>query len=73
MYLFPVNVPILENSEQKSEDEKFQEQNLKAQDFFWDGDQYVLGNTTDNSQNTDSELTAYNLADCVTYRNWKKE
>ena len=59
--------------QEQLEDAQFQEQNLKAQDFFWDGDQYVLGNTTDNSQNTDSELTAYNLADCVIYRNWKKE
>jgi len=59
--------------QEQLEDENFQEQNLKAQDFFWDGDQYVLGNTTDNSQNTDKELSTYNLADCVTYANWKKE
>ena len=59
--------------QEQLEDEDFQEQNLKAQDFFWDGDQYILGNTTDNSQNVDSDLTTYNLADCVTYKNWKKE
>lgn len=59
--------------QEQLEDESFQGQGLKAQDFFWEGDQYVLGNTTDNSQNTDTELSTYNLADCVTYRNWKKE
>lgn len=55
------------------EDENASGQQLKAQDFFWNGDQYVLGNTTDNSQNADGEATTYNLADCVTYSNWKKE
>lgn len=47
--------------------------NIKAQDFFWMGDQYVLGNTTDTSQNANKDYTTYDLADCVTYRNWKKE
>lgn len=55
------------------EDENASGQQLKAQDFFWNGDQYVLGNTTDKSQNADGEATTYNLADCVTYSNWKKE
>lgn len=55
------------------EDENSNGQTLKAQDFFWHGKEYVLGNTTDNSQNTEKESTTYNLADCVTYSNWKKE
>ena len=55
------------------EDENSNGQTLKAQDFFWHGKEYVLGNTTDNSQNTEEESTTYNLADCVTYSNWKKE
>ena len=55
------------------EDENSNGQTLKAQDFFWHGNEYVLGNTTNDNQNKDGELTTYDLADCVTYSNWKKE
>ncbi len=46
----------------------------RAQDFFWDGDKYVLGNSSSSStdNNTDNS-EVYDLADCVTYENWKKE
>ena len=46
---------------------------VKVQDFFWSGDQYALGNTADNSQNSDGTYKVYDIADCVTYKNWKKE
>lgn len=55
------------------EDENSNGQTLKAQDFFWHGNEYVLGNTINDNQNKDGELTTYDLADCVTYSNWKKE
>lgn len=55
------------------EDENSNGQTLKAQDFFWHGNEYVLGNTTNDTQNKDGELATYDLADCVTYSNWKKE
>lgn len=55
------------------EDENSNGQTLKAQDFFWHGNEYVLGNTTNDIQNKDGELATYDLADCVTYSNWKKE
>ena len=49
-------------------------ESTKAQDFFWEGDKYVLGNSTllstgSNVNNSD----VYNLADCVIYEGWKKE
>ena len=46
--------------------------NVFAQDVLNEGD-VVLGNTTDTSQNANKNYTTYDLADCVTYRNWKKE
>lgn len=49
------------------------ESKVKVQDFFWSGDQYALGNTADNSQNSDGTYKVYDIADCVTYKNWKKE
>ena len=40
---------------------------LKPQDFFWDGNDYIRGNT--NSEDS----TELNIADYVYYKNWKKE
>ena len=49
-------------------------ESMKPQDFFWEGDKYVLGNsTTSGSGNNLNGSTTYNIADCVTYQNWKKQ
>lgn len=51
-------------------------ESVKVKDFLWYGDQYEFGSSYDMSnigQNTETELTVYDLADCVTYSNWKKE
>lgn len=45
---------------------------VKAQDFFWDGDKYVLGNST-STKSDDSSSDSYSVADCVSYENWRKE
>lgn len=42
---------------------------LKPEDFFWDGNNYVRGNTNTDDDTTD-EL---DLADYVYYKNWKKQ
>ena len=42
---------------------------LKPEDFFWDGNNYVRGNTNTDDDTTD-EL---NIADYVYYQNWKKQ
>ena len=42
---------------------------LKPEDFFWDGNNYVRGNTTTDDDSTDE----MNLADYVYYQNWKKQ
>lgn len=42
---------------------------LKPEDFFWDGNNYVRGNTTTDDDTTDE----MNLADYVYYQNWKKQ
>lgn len=50
-------------------------ESVKVKDFLWYGDQYEFGSSYDMSnigQNTETELTVYDLADCVTYSNWKK-
>ena len=51
--------------------------NVSPKNFFWEGDKYVLGNsqTTDNnSSDIASKLSnTYDLAECVTYENWKKK
>lgn len=51
--------------------------NVSPKNFFWEGDKYVLGNsqTTDNSSSDiASKLSnTYDLAECVTYENWKKK
>ena len=47
---------------------------VKAQDFFWDGDKYVLGNTVvSGSGNDQNSSDSYSAADYVSYENWKKE
>ncbi len=48
------------------------EKAVKAQDFFWDGDKYVLGNST-STKSDDSSSDSYSAADCVSYENWRKE
>ena len=51
------------------------DQNLSPKSFFWEGDKYVLGNTNTSNETTDTGRTSdtYDLADCVTYENWRKE
>ena len=49
---------------------------ISPKDLFWNGDDYVLGNTTTVDDNADAENkrnNTYNLAECVTYENWKKK
>lgn len=50
-------------------------QNLSPRSFFWEGDKYVLGNTVTSGEKTDTGRVSdiYDLADCVTYENWRKE
>lgn len=49
---------------------------ISPKNFFWEGDKYVLGNSTStdgtSSANKLSNNT-YDLAECVTYENWKKK
>ena len=46
----------------------------KAQDFFWDGDKYVLGNSSSSTAgNNANNSDVYDLADCVVYEGWNKE
>ena len=42
---------------------------LKPEDFFWDGNNYVRGNTTSD----DDTAEDLNVADYVYYENWKKQ
>ena len=47
---------------------------IKPQDFFWEGDKYVLGNSSSSGKKeTLNGSDTYSIADCVTYENWKKE
>ena len=47
---------------------------IKPQDFFWEGDKYVLGNSASSGKkDTLNGSDTYSIADCVTYENWKKE
>lgn len=47
---------------------------IKPQDFFWEGDKYVLGNSSSSGKkDTLNASDTYSIADCVTYENWKKE
>ncbi|MGN8754126.1 type IV pilus modification PilV family protein [Blautia sp. HCP3S3_C4] len=49
-------------------------ESAKAQDFFWDGDKYVLGNSSSTSAGTNANISdVYDLADCVVYDRWNKE
>ena len=50
-------------------------ENISPQQFFWEGDKYVLGNTftADSSTGTGKISDSYDLSDYVTYENWKKE
>ena len=50
-------------------------EDISPQQFFWEGDKYVLGNTsTENSGNGTGKISdSYELSDYVTYENWKKE
>ena len=48
---------------------------ISPKQFFWDGDKYVLGNTSssDSGNGTGKISDEYELSDYVTYENWKKE
>lgn len=47
---------------------------IKPQDFFWEGDKYVLGNSSSSGKkDTLNGSDTYSIANCVTYENWKKE
>ena len=47
---------------------------IKPQDFFWEGDKYVLGNSASSGKkDTLNGSDTYSIADCVSYENWKKE
>ena len=49
-------------------------ESTKAQDFFWEGDKYVLGNSISSSTGSNvNNSDVYNLTDCVIYEGWKKE
>ena len=47
---------------------------LKPQDFFWDGDNYIRGNSTsDNDTTGKASSDVLDLSDYVFYQNWKKQ
>lgn len=47
---------------------------IKPQDFFWEGDKYVLGNSASSGKkDTLNGSDTYSIVDCVSYENWKKE
>ena len=49
---------------------------VSPKNFFWEGDQYVLGNSTatsGTSSGNNLDDNTYDLAQCVTYENWKKK
>ncbi|MDO4276893.1 MAG: hypothetical protein Q4D16_24805 [Eubacteriales bacterium] len=49
--------------------------NVSPKNFFWEGDKYVLGNSSTTNGDADKGYVTdtYDLADCVTYENWKKK
>ena len=47
--------------------------NVSPKDFFWEGDKYVLGNSTVTDDDSDSNSDVYQLGDYITYENWRKE
>ena len=46
---------------------------VSPRDFFWEGDKYVLGNSSSNGDEDSNSSDVYDLADYVSYRNWRKE
>ena len=50
-------------------------EDIAPQQFFWEGDKYVLGNTSaeDTGNGTGKLSDSYDLSGYVTYENWKKE
>ena len=50
-------------------------EDIAPQQFFWEGDKYVLGNTSaeDAGNGTGKLSDSYDLSGYVTYENWKKE
>lgn len=48
---------------------------ISPKKFFWDGNKYVLGNAImDNDGTSGTQISdVYDLAECVTYENWKKK
>ena len=49
---------------------------ISPKSFFWEGDKYVLGNSTATDGTTSANKISdntYDLAECVTYENWKKK
>ena len=50
-------------------------ESVSPKNFFWEGDKYVLGNTTTTGTTSGSNLadSTHDLAECVTYENWKKK
>ena len=50
-------------------------EDIAPQQFFWEGDKYVLGNTSaeDVGNGTGKLSDSYDLSGYVTYENWKKE
>lgn len=49
---------------------------ISPKSFFWEGDKYVLGNTLATDGTTSANRlnnNTYDLAECVTYENWKKK
>lgn len=50
-------------------------QEISPKQFFWEGDKYVLGNSTSKEEDKDTGLISdsYKLSDYVSYENWRKE
>lgn len=47
---------------------------LRPQDFFWDGDNYIRGNSTSDNDTTGKDSSdVLDLSDYVFYQNWKKQ
>ena len=47
--------------------------NISPKDFFWEGDKYVLGNSTVTNDEEKNTSDTYQLGDYITYENWRKE
>lgn len=46
---------------------------ISPKDFFWEGDKYVLGNSTVTNDEEKNTSDTYQLGDYITYENWRKE